>query len=65
MAEGARLESVLWVTPYGGSNPLLSAILLRSVPTHRSSLNPRLSLSYRVQSKAAEPRVESVFWAVL
>ena len=26
VAEGARLESVLWVTPYEGSNPSLSAI---------------------------------------
>src|SRR4051812_3037722 len=27
VAEGARLESVLWVTPYEGSNPSLSAIV--------------------------------------
>ncbi len=27
VAEGVRLESVLWVTPYEGSNPSLSAII--------------------------------------
>ena len=28
VAEGARLEIVLWVTPYEGSNPSLSAMYL-------------------------------------
>ncbi len=35
VVEGARLESVLWVTPYAGSNPALSVLVRRIVASPR------------------------------
>ena len=43
MAEGARLESVLGVKPYAGSNPALSAI-------SRSNARQRVYEAYALRS---------------
>ncbi len=43
MAEGARLESVLRVTPYEGSNPSLSAIKANHLKQLLINLQPILN----------------------
>ncbi len=45
VVEGARLESVLWVTPYEGSNPFPSAIFLLKIVSSFSSVIGLIKLS--------------------